>query len=64
VQRDRYQNYWVCGLYRKGDERRAESYVVSLQEIATANYPRHLVEHAIKAVDDALARWINQPLYL
>ena len=63
VERDRYDNYWVCGLYRDGDERRFESYVVTQGELKNIRYPNLLVVSAIREIDNRLARYINQPLY-
>lgn len=64
VKHDRYDNYWVCGLYKSGAEQRLESYVVTKFELMNAFVPSHLVVSAIREINDRLARYINQPLYL
>lgn len=64
MEHDRYGNYWVCGLYNSDFVRRVESYVVTKQELASSRFPLCLVRHAIREVDAALARYLNQPLYL
>lgn len=62
MSRDRYQNYWVCGVYNDGKHQRAELYVVSLMAFKTATFPEHLVIEAIKEVDRGIERFVNQPL--
>lgn len=64
VEHDRYGNYWVCGLYNSDFVKRLESYVVTKRELMDAFVPSHLVVGAIREVDDRLARYLNQPLYL
>lgn len=61
---DRYDNFWVHGVYDDGHEHRVESYVITRMVYANAVYPSHVVIAAIREVDIGLARWINQPLYL
>jgi len=64
VKRDRYDNYWVCGLYKAGEEQRLESYVVTQAELRHAVFPAQYVINAIREIDQRLARYLSQPLHI
>lgn len=64
VKHDRYDNYWVCGLYQAGEEQRLESYVVTQAELKHAVFPAQHVINAIREIDQRLARYLSQPLHI